>query len=358
MAAATRRDGLEAHAMTPPRRPIILSLTNMREEGLSLLRAASEFRMASATDPETLRREVVGADALIIRTGGIVDAALLDVGTDLRVVGRHGVGVDAIDVEAATVRGVQVVYTPGANTQSVAEHVFAFMIGLSKFYPRMHAACAAYDYHARVKYTGRDLFGRTLGIVGFGRIGRRVGIMAKAAFDMKVLYHDIVAPPPEIEAAAGAMRVSFEEVLKQSEYVTIHTPLDKSTRHLIDAHALSLMRSDAILINAARGPIVVESAVAEALNAGKIWGYGADVFEDEPFHPGHPLIGRDDVMLTPHSAAQTVEGLTNMARGVADEVLAVLRGDLPQWPVNHPAEVEAVRRKLGKDPLYQAPSGV
>ncbi len=181
--------------MPTPRRPIILSLTNMHDVGLSLLRASSDLRMASGTDPATLQREVVGAEGLIIRTGGIVDAAVLDAGKDLRVVGRHGVGLDAIDIDAATARGIQVVYTPGANTQSVAEHVFAFMIGLSKFFPRMHAACEAYDYHARVKYMGRDLFGRTLGIIGFGRIGRRVGVMAKAGFDMPVLYNDIIAAP-------------------------------------------------------------------------------------------------------------------------------------------------------------------
>ena len=340
------------------RRPVILSLTTMHEAGMSLLREAGELRMASGTDPKTLQREVVGVDALIIRTGGTVDAALMDVGKDLKVVGRHGVGYDAIDVPAATARGVQVVYTPGANTQSVAEHVFAFMIGLSKFFPRMDAACKAYDYHARTRWTGRDLFGRTLGIVGFGRIGRRVANMARAAFEMPVLYHDVVAAPPEVEAAAGASRVSFEQVLRSSEYVTLHVPLDATTFHLIDHKSLALMRPDAILINACRGPVVDESAVAEALLAGKLWGYGADVFEEEPFKPGHPLIGRDDVMLTPHSAAQTVEGLTNMARGVAEEVLTVLNGNLPRNPVNHPAEVEASRRRLGLSPLYETPEGV
>src|SRR5262249_24528221 len=145
------------------------------------------------------------------------------------------------DVDAATARGIQVVYTPGANTQSVAEHVFAFMIGLSKFFPKMQGAVAAYDYHARVKWTGRDLFGRTLGIIGFGRIGRRVGVMARSAFDMKVLYHDIVPAPPEVEEAAGAERVSFEEVLRRSEYVTLHVPLDATTRGMIGREALALM---------------------------------------------------------------------------------------------------------------------
>lgn len=339
--------------MPQPTRPIILSLTHMHESGMSLLREAGELRMASATDPETLRREVVGAEALVIRTGGTVDAALMDAGPTLKVVGRHGVGYDAIDVPAATERGVQVVYTPGANKQSVAEHVFAMMIGLSKHFVRMQRAVDRFDYHARIKHTGRDLHGRSLGIIGFGRIGRLVGAMARSGFQMNVFYHDIVAAPPDVEALAGARRVGFEEVLRESEYLTLHVPLDRSTRAMINRESLAIMRPDAILINACRGPVVVEKDVAEALDAGRLWGYGADVFEDEPFHPGHPLIGRDDVMFTPHSAAQTEEGLTNMATWVAQEILAVLNGQLPRYPVNDPEEVDANRRRRGLTPLYR-----
>jgi D-3-phosphoglycerate dehydrogenase len=324
-------------------RPIILSLTTMHDAGMRLLREAAELRMASGTDPATLQREVVDVDALIIRTGGVIDAALLDCGKKLKVVGRHGVGYDQIDVEAATERGVQVLYTPGANTQSVCEHVFAMMIGLSKHFPKMLAAMAAGDYFARTSMTGRDLFGRTLGIIGFGRIGRWVGETAKAGFQMRVLYNDIVPAPPEVEARAGAQRVGFEELLEASEYVTLHVPLDASTRHMIDRAALARMRPDAILINACRGPVVVESAIAEALDAGRLWGYGADVFEEEPPPKDHPLIGRPDVMLTPHSAAQTEEGLRNMATLIAQDVLGVLRGDAPRNPVNDPARVAARR---------------
>ena len=319
---------------------------------MRLLHDAGQVRMASGTDATTLRREVIGADALIIRTGGVVDAALMDAGQSLRVVGRHGVGYDAIDVEAATTRGIQVVYTPGANTQSVAEHVFAMMIALSKNFPRMMAAVTAYRHHDRTRWTGRDLYGRSLGIIGFGRIGRRVGVMARAAFDMNVLYHDIVEAPPEVESQAGARRTGFAELLRTSEYVTLHVPLDKSTRGMIDRNALAMMRPDSILINACRGPVVVEAAVAEALDAGRLLAYGSDVFAEEPPLPGHPLIGREDVLLTPHSAAQTVEGLSNMARGVAEDVLSVLHGQRPKNPVNDPQEVEASRQRLGLPLLF------
>ena len=199
----------------------------MHESGLSILREAAELRMASGLDPATLQREVVGAEGLIIRTGGVIDAALLDRGNQLRVVGRHGVGYDQIDVDAATARGVQVVYTPGANTQSVAEHVFALMIGLSRHFPRMMAGLAAGNYHIRTSMTGREMAGKSLGIIGFGRIGRRVGETAYRGFGMKVVYHDIVPAPAEVEQRAGARRAGLREVLESSEYVTLHVPLDR-----------------------------------------------------------------------------------------------------------------------------------
>ncbi len=335
------------------RRPNILSLTGMHEEGLQLLREAGELRRASALDPATLQREVEGADALVIRTAGVIDAALLDRGKDLKVVGRHGVGYDQIDVEAATARGVQVVYTPGANTQSVAEHVFALMIGLSKHFTKMTAALIAGNYNARTSMTGREIAGKTLGIVGFGRIGRRVGEIAHQGFGMKVLYNDIVAAPEEVERRCDARRLGLREVLATSDYVTLHVPLDASTRGLINPETLAIMRPDAILINTSRGPVVDEPAVAEALDAGRLWGYGADVYTVEPPPPGHPLIGRPDVLLTPHSAAQTAEALRTMAVTIAQEVIGVLRGVVPSYPVNDPIQVEHIRQQLGKEPLYR-----
>jgi D-3-phosphoglycerate dehydrogenase / 2-oxoglutarate reductase len=334
-------------------RPIILSLTTaMHEAGMNLLREGSELRIASSLKPETLRREVVDADALVIRTGGEIDAALMDCGRNLKVVGRHGVGYDQIDIDAATERGIQVLYTPGANTESVCEHVFAMMIGVSKHFPHMTSSLAAGNYHARTSKMGRDIFGRTLGIIGFGRIGQRVGAVAHQGFGMRVLYHDIVPAPPEAETRAAARRVSFDELLAVSEYITLHVPLDAGTRRMIDAAALAKMRPDAILINCARGPVVVEADVAAALDAKQIWGYGGDVFEDEPPAPNHPLIGRPDVLLTPHSAAQTVEGLRNMATWIAEDVLGVLRGEAPRNPVNDPKLVKANRKRLGLAPLF------
>ena len=329
-------------------RPIILSLTNMAESGLAKLREAGELRMASSLEPAVLYREIADADALVIRTAGTIDAALMDAAARLRVIGRHGVGYDQVEVAAATARGIQVVYTPGANTEAVAAHTLAFMIGMSKHFPQHMASLLAGRYDDRTKYVGRDLTGRTLGIVGFGRIGKRVGEIAKLGFAMNVLYTDIVSAPPEAEKRAGARRVGLDELLMASEYVTLHVPLDESTRRMIDRFALAKMRPDAILINTCRGPVVDEQAVAEALAARRLWGYAADVFDVEPPPANHPLIGRPDVMLTPHSAAQTVESLRNMAEGVAEDVVGVLNVKPPLNPVNDPAEVAAVRQRLGR----------
>ena len=330
------------------RKPVVLCLTEMHESGMSLLRERTELRMASGTDPATLAREIPEAEGLVIRTSGVVDAALLDAAPRLKVIGRHGVGFDHVDVPAATARGVQVVYTPGANVEAVVEHTFALMIGVSKHFPKMLKAVAEFRHHDRTSVMGRDIRGRTLGIVGFGRIGKQVGRVAYQAFGMKVLYNDIVPIAPEDEQAAGARRVSLEELLAESEYVRLHVPLDASTRRMIHDGRLARMRPDAILINTCRGAVVDEAAVARALDEKRLWGYGADVYELEPPPRDHPLIGRDDCMLTPHCAAQTIESLINMASWSAQGVVDVLEGRPPKYPVNDPAEVMAARRRLGK----------
>src|SRR5262249_47668344 len=167
-------------------------------------------------------------------------------------------------------------------------------------------------------------------------------------------HRDIVPARREVEARSKARRNSVDEVLRVSEYVTLHVPLDASTRRMINRETLSLMRKDAILLNTCRGPVVDEEAVAEALNEHRLWGYGADVFTVEPPLAGHPLIGRDDVIVTPHSAAQTEEGLRTMAVTIATDVVGILRGNMPMKAVNDPAEVEKSRRQRGLEPIYRS----
>ncbi len=335
-------------------RPILLSITAMHESGMERLRQAGELRMASSLEPSVLHREIAEVDALVIRTAGTIDAALMDHAPRLRVIGRHGVGYDQVDIPAATERGIQVVYTPGANTQSVCEHVFAMLIALSKQFPAQSRALVEGRYNDRTKLVGRDIAGKTIGIVGFGRIGKRVGQTAHAGFGMRVIYSDVVDIPLEAEQkAGGATRVPFDDLLAQSDYVTLQVPLDASTRRMINRDSLAKIKAGCILLNTCRGPVCDEAAVAEALGSGRLFGYGADVYDVEPPPKDHPLIGRTDLnlLLTPHSAAQTVESLTRMANEVAGDVVGVLEGRAPINPVNDPEQVAAVRRKLGKPPL-------
>ncbi|AMV37025.1 D-3-phosphoglycerate dehydrogenase [Planctomyces sp. SH-PL62] len=320
---------------------------------MRLLKEVAEVRLVDPRDRSAVKSGVRDADGIITRTAGKIDAEVLGWATKLRVVGRHGVGFDHIDVPGATARGVQVVYTPGANTQDVCEHVIAMMIGLSKHFPTMMRELEAGNYAVRTTMRGREILGRTLGIVGFGRIGRRLGEIAHLGFGMRVVYHDIVQAPEEVELRAGAVRVGYEELLRASDYVTLHLPLDASTRKMMNRAALANIREGCILINTCRGPVVDEEAVADALDARLLWGYGADVFDVEPPPADHPLIGRRDVMLTPHSAAQTEEGLRNMATMVARDVLNVLAGRTPENAVNDPTEVERIRLGLGLERLYR-----
>lgn len=332
-------------------RPTIYCLTTMHDAGMNVLHRAGHVVMASATDSPTLRREVAALDpyAIVTRTHGDLDGPLMDLAPQLRVIGRHGVGYDQIDVPAATARGIQVVTTPGANKQAVCEHVFALMIGLSKHFPLQMAALLAGRYHDRTKWTGRELWGKSLGIVGFGNVGRRVGATAFAGFSMRVLYNDVVPIPAVAVEAAGAASASLDQILRTCEYITLHVPLDATTRRMVGRDQLATMRPDAILINTCRGPVVDEAAVAEALDAGRLWGYGADVFDVEPPPSHHPLIGRPDVMLTPHSAAQTAESLINMAQWMAEDVERVLNGLPARLPLNDPSLVAAnlAQRKSG-----------
>ena len=235
-------------------RPIIFSTTTMRESGLATLRAAGELRMASLLDPSVLYREIADADALVVRTAGYYDGPLMDQAPRLRVIGRHGVGYDQIDVVAATERGIQVVYTPGANTQSVVEHVFAMLIALSKQFPAQTRALVEGRYNDRTRLVGRDIAGKTLGIVGLGRIGKRVGAVARLAFGMTVLYCDVEDFPADVRRAAGdAEATTFDDLLARSDHVTLHVPLDASTRRMIDRSALDRIKPGAGLRRGGRG---------------------------------------------------------------------------------------------------------
>ena len=304
----------------------------IREEGMAVLRAAGETRLASATDEDTIIAEIGDIDGVVIRAQGGMTRRILENAPKLVVVGRHGVGVDNIDLEAATDHGVQVVNTPMAVIEGVAEHALGLMIGLSKRIVYGDACLRGGDWGARYRILGRELRGRTLGIIGFGRIGQRVAQVCHLAFDMPIIYSDI-QPAPEAERDLGARRVEMDALLRTAEYVTVHVPLLPETRGLIGAREFGLMRSDALFLNTSRGPVVDEGALYRALVEGSIAGAAIDVFEQEPTPADNPLLQLDNVVVTPHMATTTEEAMIQMAL-VAEDVVAVLQGRAPKYPVN------------------------
>src|SRR4030042_1486818 len=245
----------------------------------------------------------------------------------LKVIGRHGVGVENIDLEAATEKGIWVVNTPDANDISVWEHVFGLAIILSKMRKKADIALREGRWGARYEYTGNELHGKALGILGFGRIGRAVGRIGHKGFDMKVLYYDAVRYE-ETEKELKAMKVSLEEVLSESDYVSINLPMLPETKGLLGEREFGLMKPSAFIINLARGPIWDEKVLYKVLKEKKIAGAGSEVYEVEPAGKGHPLFDLGNFCGTPHMAAHTEEALRRMSL-VAEVASGVVEGTDP-----------------------------
>lgn len=262
----------------------------------------------------------VGADAIISRQGPVT-AAVMDAAPGLRVVARHGVGVDDVDLAEATRRGILVTRTPGANTQAVAEHTLALLLALAKALPALSAGVAAGGWRegaARV----RDVAGLRLGLVGFGAIGRAVARLA-LPFGMRVLaYAPTPLDMPGVEAVT-----SLAGLLARSDALSLHLPLRPDTRGLIGAAELAALPAGAFVLNTSRGGLVDEAALLAALESGHVAGAGLDVFEDEPPPPSHPLRGHARVICTPHVAGVTDGSLVAMGVMAAECVVAALRGE-------------------------------
>jgi D-3-phosphoglycerate dehydrogenase len=293
-----------------------------------------------ALDVEVIVRDVQPVDDVISQVDGILvrtlkmPADLIGRATVLKVIAKHGVGVDNIDIAAATARGIPVAFTPGANTQSVAEHTLTMMLMLAKRIKINELAAREGRFaEARGDFRSIELRGRTLGLVGVGNIGSRLAAICRNAFDMPVLAFDPYVTPSRA-ATLGVELASLDRVLAESDFVSVHTPLTPETRGLIDARALGLMKPEAFLLNCARGGIVDEAALLDALTSGKLAGAGLDVFADEPVDPDCPLLALPNVVSTPHVAGSTADSLRVMAVQAAEEILAVLRGERPRNIVN------------------------
>jgi len=271
------------------------------------------------------------ADGLIVRTTGMIGGEVMDRAPRLKVIGRHGVGVDHIDLEAARQRGIVVVNTPEANSQGVAEYAVGLMLSACRFLPTADAAVREGRWAERERLIGAELHGHTLGIIGLGRIGSRVGRICRLGFQMRVRYYDIVRKHKE-EKALGIEFASFEEVIAEADILTLHTPLTPLTRHMMNRETLSRMKQGAYLINTSRGEVVHLDALVESLRTGHLKGAALDVFPDEPLPPEHPVLRLPNVVLSPHMASHSEESMVRMSL-VAEDVVRVLTGQPPRYPV-------------------------
>ena len=308
----------------------ILIMDGLEENGQSILRAASSLDNKAGISAADLIKAVGGYDALIVRGRTKVTAQVFNAAKKLKVVGRAGVGVDNIDLEAAKKHNVTVVNSPTATTLAVAELTFGLLLATAREIPRADAAMKKGDW-LKKELEGVELNGKTLGIIGYGRIGMEVGKRA-AAFGMNVVAYDPFISEDEIKAR-GAEPVSIQDLYEWSDFISLHLPLDVQTRDLIGPLAFSEMKDGVRIVCAARGGIMDESALLAALNSGKVAAVGLDVFETEP--PGlTDLVKHPKVIATPHIGAQTVEAQARAAEDIAHEVLAALRGEALRWKVN------------------------
>ncbi len=298
----------------------VLVTDKIDPEGLKPLegRPDIELRYEIAPSPEVLTKALVGAGAWLVRSETKVTAEWIGKAAGLRLIGRAGVGVDNIDLPAATRRGIAVINAPAANTLAAAEHALALMLSLARQVPAADASVKAGKWE-RSKFMGVELFGKTLGVVGLGRIGREVARRAQA-FGMTVIGHD----PFVSEAQArelGVEPLALDALLSRADFVTLHVPGGAKTRHLIDAESLKVAKKGLRLINCARGELIDEAALAEALKDGRVAAAGLDVFSKEPVPEDSPLRGAPNLVLTPHLGASTREAQGRVATELAQAVL-------------------------------------
>jgi len=322
---------------------------DVSESGLGPLREAG-FAVEKRTGLKgaDLLAALDDADGLVVRSETRVTAEVLDAAPRLRVIGRAGVGVDNIDVKAATERGIVVMNAPDGNTMTTAEHTMAMLLALARRVPGGDASLRAGRWE-RKKFVGVELRGKTLGVVGLGRIGRVVASRA-AGFEMRVVAFDPFVAPEQLRDQEIEL-LPLEEVCAQADFLTVHAPLTPETRGIIGARELSLMKEGVRVVNCARGGLVDEAALGEAIRSGRVAGAALDVFEQEPPPADHPLLGLEEVVVTPHLGASTREAQEGVAVIVAEQMRDFFQTGAVRGAVNIPAvgalELKALQPYIG-----------
>ena len=310
----------------------ILIADKIAQQGIDLLSADHDVEVKTGLSEDDLCHAIRDAQALIVRSQTQVTAKVLAAAERLEIVARAGVGVDNVDVPAATDRGVVVVNAPHANTISTAEHAFGLMLAVARNTPQGHQSLQGGAWE-RSRLQGVEVAGKTLGVVGLGRIGTEFAKRARA-FEMRVVAYDPYVTAPRA-ASLGVEMVELDDLLAQADFITLHTALTDANRGMINADRLSKMKKTAYLINAARGALVDEQALLQAVESGQIAGAAIDVFSEEPA-VGNVLTTHPRIVVTPHLAASTNEAQDRAAVDVAEQVLEVLAGGAPRFPVNVP----------------------
>jgi D-3-phosphoglycerate dehydrogenase / 2-oxoglutarate reductase len=311
--------------------PRVLVKEKIADAGVDLLRADFDVELGLEWDQAELERRIGDFDAILIRSATKMTAELIERGERLKVIGRAGTGVDNVDMEAATQRGIIVANAPESNSIAAAEHTLALALALCRNVPQAHASLVGGEW-ARSRYGGNELYGKTLGVIGFGRIGQLVANRAQA-FDMDVVGFDkFVASERFRELGVEGVETS-EELYRRADVITIHLPKTPETVGWINAEAIAQMREGVRIVNCARGELVDLDALLAGLESGKVGGAALDVFPEEPF-TGHPLFERDDVVVTPHLGASTAEAQDRAGIVTAEQVRAALTGGVVTNAVN------------------------
>jgi D-3-phosphoglycerate dehydrogenase len=306
----------------------ILVTEPIHDAGVKLLKGKAEVIFSEGRPVNELIKELGPIDGIVVRTAKIGADVIASL-PHLKVIGKHGVGYDNIDVDAATRHGVAVVFTPGANSISVAEHALALMLNLANKVSLAHLEIREGRLGQQKRYMGNELNGKTLGLIGLGRIGGHLAKCCRLAFAMRVLAYD-----PYVKESDEVELCSLEEVLREADFLSVHVPLTPETKDIVAARELAMMKPTAFLINTSRGGVVNEEDLYQALRNGQLAGAGLDVFVEEPPRATNPLVQLENVIATPHVGAVTEEAMQRMATMVAEEVLAALAGRIPRNLVN------------------------
>jgi D-3-phosphoglycerate dehydrogenase len=336
-------------------KPKVLVKERIADSGIQLLAPDFEVELGLEMSEDELRRRIADFDGIVVRSATKLTGDLIERGTRLKVIGRAGTGVDNVDVEAATRRGIVVVNAPESNSVAAAEHTLALALALCRNVPQAHASLIHGEW-ARSRFAGNELYGKTLGVIGFGRIGQLVAHRAQA-FEMEVVAYDKFVAAERFRELGVERAATTDELYAKADIVTIHLPKTPETVNWIDAGAIAKMKQAVRIVNCARGELVDLDALQEGLDSGKVAGAALDVFPEEPF-TDHPLFGRDNVVVTPHLGASTAEAQDRAGTITAQQVRAALSDGVVTNAVNiaavRPEEMEALApfvplcQKLGR----------